>query len=240
MIQSKPSEDFQTLVDKIDPQARLVRMFSRGISYQWQDWFERFMVRLRIEPNSPLPAKPDRWVVFRILAESKSQAAFRSALKEIPREAHEWIYDSDIGQKLRAWETTRPTDEEFERLRASAKEIISELRARKDRLNGEPEESERETIEEFGLVLRPASSKLLAKKLILSGIEVEKVSDEHKDIGLAAGDIIIDYDRVYDLVMGWHSFNWRTRDLANKMKRGYRLRIIRADQVINLVVNDKQ
>lgn len=240
MAQAKPSDDFRDLVDKIDPKARLVQVFSRGVSYQWQDWFERFVVRLRIEPRGPLPAKPDRWVVFKILAESKSQAAFRSALKEIPREAHEWIYDSDIGQKLRAWETTQPTDEEFERLRASAKEILSELWARKDRLNGEPEESERETIEEFGLVLRPASSKLLAKKLILSGIEVEKVSDEHKNIGLAAGDIIIDYDRVYGLVMGWHSFSRRTRDLANKMKRGYKLRIIRGNQVINLVTNGKQ
>ncbi|MHC4425372.1 MAG: hypothetical protein ACYSYV_04650 [Planctomycetota bacterium] len=240
MIQARPSKDFQTLVSKVDPDSRIVQTFARGVTYRWQEWLERFAARLDVKLRSPLPARPKRWVVFKTLAESESLAVFRSAIEKIPPETLEWVYNSEIGRKLRVWETTRPTDEEFERLRAEAKELFPGLWAWEEDLERQPEQSESETIEELGLVLRPASARLLAKKLILSGIEVEKVSDEHKDIGLRAGDIIIDYDRVYDVVMGWHSFSGQTRTLANRMKRGYKLWIIRGNQIINLAAHGKQ
>ncbi|HIJ52895.1 MAG TPA: hypothetical protein HPP66_07035 [Planctomycetes bacterium] len=240
MSQAKASDDFRALVGKIESDARLVGAFRSGVAEQWQGWLERFAKRLRIRLRGPLPAKPKRWTVLEMLAESKSLAAFRAAVEKMPPENLAWVYKTDIGRKMRAWKNGRLTDEEFEKVRAEVKEMLPELRTWEERLNKEPDVSERETIEELGLVVRPASAKLLEKKLIVSGIEVEKVSAVHEDIGLRAGDIIIDYDRVYSLVMGWHSFSQRTRRLANRMKRGYKPQIIRGNQFIDLAAEDKE
>jgi len=234
MVQAKPSDDFQALSGKVDPNARLVRIFARGVTYQWQEWLERFAARLGIKPHSSLPARPKRWIAFEVLASSESPAAFRSAIEKIPPETLEWLYNSELGRKLWAWETGQVTDYKFEKLRAEAKELLPELLAWEERLDRPPDASQRETVEEFGLVLRPASAELLAKNLILLGIEVESISAEHADIGLRAGDIIIDYDRVYGVVMGWYSLSQRTRELSSRMKRGYKPRIIRDNQIINL------
>jgi hypothetical protein len=234
MVQAKPSDDFQVLVGKVDPDARLVRIFARGVTYQWQEWLERFAARLVIKLKSPLPAKPKLWLALEVLANSESLPDFRVAKEKIPLEHLELLYGFDLGEKLRALETGQQKDYKFETLRDSAKKLLPEVRAREERLDSPTEASQKETIEEFGLVLRPASAELLAKNLILSGIKVESISAEQKGIGLRAGDVIIDYDRVYGVVMGWYSFNQRTRELANRMKRGYKPRIIRDNQTINL------
>jgi len=240
MSQAKASDDFQALVGKIESDAQLVGAFRSGVAEQWQGWLERFAKRLGIRLRGPLPARPKRWAVLEMLAESKSLAAFRAAIEKMPPENLAWVYKTDIGQKMRAWKNGRLTDEEFEKVRAEVKEMLPELRTWEERLNKEPDISERETMEKLGLVVRPASSRLLAKKLILSGIEVEKVSAEQKNIGLRAGDIIIDYDRVYSLVMGWYSFSQRARGTANRMKHGYKPRIIRGNQFIDLAAEDKE
>ncbi len=235
MNKAKASDDFAALVGKIESDAQLVDTFRSGIAEQWQSWLERFAKRLGIKLRGLLPARPNRWTVFEVLAESKSLAGFRTAIEKMRPENLAWVYKTDIGRKLRLWEIEKLTNEEYEKLRAEAKELLPKLQEWEKRLDKEPDVSEGETIEEFGLVVRPASSKLLAKKMILSGIEVEKVSDEHKDIGLKAGDIIIDYDRVYNVVMGWYS--WRVQTMAGKMKRGSKVQIIRGNEVINLVVD---
>jgi len=236
MSQAKASDDFAALVGKIESDAQLVGTFRSGIAEQWQGWLERFAKRLGISLRGPLPAIPKRWAVFEMLAESKSLAAFRIAIEKMPPENLAWVYKTEIGQKMRAWKNGRLTDEEFEKVRTEVKEMLPELR-KGEMLDRQPDVSERETIEELGLVVRPASSGLLAKKLIISGIEVEKVSGEHEDIGLRAGDIIIDYDRVYSVVMGWYSFSRRAQTMAGKMKRGSQVKIIRGNKVINLVVD---
>jgi hypothetical protein len=240
MSQVKASDDFHDLVGKIESDARLVGAFRSGVAEQWQGWLERFAKRLGIRLRGPLPARSRRWAVLEMLAESKSLVAFRAAIEKMPPENLAWVYKTDIGQKMRAWQNGRLTDEEFEKVRAEVKEMLPELRTWEERLNKEPDVSERETIEELGLVVRPASSGLLVKKLIVSGIEVEKVSAEHEDIGLKAGDIIIDYDRVYSLVMGWYSFSQRARVMAGKMKSGNKVQIIRGNEVINFALEGKQ
>jgi len=240
MSQAKASGDFQALVGKIESDARLVGVFKSGVADQWQGWLERFAKRLGIKLRGPLPARPKRWIVLEMLGESKSLGAFRAAIEKMPPENLAWVYKTDIGQKMRAWQNGRLTDGEFEKVRAEVKEMLPELRTWEERLNKEPDVSERETIEEFGLVIRPASSRLLVKKLIVSGIEVEKVSAEQEDIGLKAGDIIIDYERVHSLVMGWYSFSQRARGMANRMKHGHKPRIIRGNQIIDLAAEDKE
>lgn len=240
MIQDKPSSDFQTLVGKVDPNVLIVQTFTRGITYRWQEWLERFAVRLDVKFRGPLPAKPRPSIALEMLANSKSLAEFRSAKEKIPQESLELLYGSDLGQKVRALEIGHTKNYKFETLRASAEELLPEVREWEERSDSPPEATQKETVDEFGLVLKQADETVLAEKQILLGLEIESVFDEHDDIGFKAGDIIIDYNRVNDVVMGWNSFSRRTRDLANKMKRGYKLRIIRGNEIINLVANGKQ
>jgi hypothetical protein len=239
MIQAKPGDDFQTLAGKVEPDARMVQTFARGVTYRWQEWLEKFAARLDVKLRSPLPARPKRWVALEVLANSESLAEFQAAKLKVPPESFDLLYHIDLGRKILALEAGRTKDYQFETLRASAKELLPEVRKAEERSDSPLEASQRETMEEFGLVLRPVSENVFAEKQILSGLEIESASDEH-DVGLQAGDIIIDYDRVYDVVMGWRSFSRRTRGLANKMKQGYKLRIIRGNQVIDLVAKGRQ
>lgn len=241
MSQARASDDFAALVGKIESDAQLVDTFRSGIAEQWQGWLERFAKRLGIKLRGSLPARPERWTAFEVLAESNSLAGFRAAIEKMRPENLAWVYKTDIGRKLRLWEIEKLTNEEYEKLRAEAKELLPKLQEWEKRLDKQPDVSERETIEGLGLVVRPASSGLLAKKLIISGIEVEQVSGEHEDIGLRAGDIFIDYDRVYSVVMGWYSFSRRAQTMAGKIKLGSKVKIIRGNKVITLVVDvDKQ
>lgn len=240
MIQDKPSSDFQALVGKVDPNVLIVQTFTRGITYRWQEWLEKFSTRLGIKINNPLPEKPKLWIALDVLADSKSLAEFKSAKEKIPQESLELLYGFELGQKVRALEIGHTKNYKFETLRASAEELLPEVREWEERSDSQPEATQKETVDEFGLVLKQVDETILAEKQILLGLEIESVFDEHDDIGFKAGDIIIDYNRVYGVVMGWNSFSRRTWDLTNKMKRGYKLRIIRGNEIINLVANGKQ
>jgi hypothetical protein len=232
-------DNFQNLVSRVDPNTRLVQAFTRGVTYQWQEWLERFASRLGIKLHSPLPAKPKLSITLEALANSKSLAEFQIAKEKIPLENLELLYGFDLGQKLQALETGRQKAYKFEILRAEAKKLLPELRAWEERSDSPSEAQPKETIEEFGLVISKASNKLLKENMILSGLEVENISAEHRDIGLRAGDIIVDYQRVNDVVMNWRNFSWQKRLLINKIKHGLKLLVIRDNRFIDLTVKRK-
>ncbi len=244
MIQAKPSDNFQTLVGKVDPNARIVQTFARGVTYRWQEWLEKFSTRLGIKINNPLPEKPKLWIALEVLADSKSVAEFKSAKEKIPQESLELLYSFELGQKVRALEIGQTKNYKFETLRASAEEMLPEVRESEERSDSPPETTQKETIKEFGLILRPVEETVLAEKQILLGLEIESISDKHDDIGLQTGDIIIYYERVNDVVMGWNNLSWQTRILTNRIKhrikQGSKLRIIRNNQIVNLPANGKQ
>jgi len=239
MIQAKPSEDFQTLVSRFDPDSRTVQTFARGVTYRWQEWLEKFAARMGIKFRNPLPAKPKLWIALEVLANSESLAEFRAAKLKVPPENIDLLYDIDLGRKIWALEAGHTEDYKFETLRALAKEILADVRKSEERFDSLLEASQRETIEEFGLVLRPVSENVLAEKQILLGLEIESISDKHDDIGFQTGDIIIYYERVNDVVMGWNNLSWQTRILTNRIKQGFKLRIIRNNQIVNLPANSK-
>ena len=240
MIQAKPSEDFQTLVSRFDPDSRIVHTFARGVTYRWQEWLERFAARMGIKLRDPLPAKPKLWIALEVLADSKSVAEFKSAKEKIPQESLELFYGFELGQKVRALEIGQTKSYKFETLRASAEEMLPEVLESEERSDSPPETTQKETIKEFGLILRPVEETVLAEKQILLGLEIESISDKHDDIGFQTGDIIIYYERVNDVVMGWNNLSWQTRILTNRIKQGFKLRIIRNNQIVNLPANGKQ
>ena len=239
MSHVKPNEDFRTLVGRVDPNSQVVQTFARQATYRWQEWFEKFAARLDIKLNNSLPEEPKLWIALEVLADSESLEEFKSAREKIPQDSLELLYGFDLGQKVRSLEIWRTKDFKFETLRASAKEMLPEVRKREEESDRTPEVSEKETIEEFGLILKPVNKKILAEKQILLGLEVESVSVDNRIIGIQKGDIIIYYDRVDDVVMSWYGLGWQKQILTNIIRQGRDICVMRGDRIINLNIESE-
>ncbi|MHC4622103.1 MAG: hypothetical protein ACYTEQ_30570 [Planctomycetota bacterium] len=238
------SEEFRAVVKKIEPEVHLVRTFKRDVTKQWQVWLERFAGRLDIKPRHPFPARPKRWPVFELVAESESPEAFRARIEQSPADSIDQVlyydYGSVLGRNLWVWDIANLTKAKFAKVRVEAKKLLEKLGTREELLNETVDYTGSNTIQELGIVLRPASSELLAKKLILSGVLVESVSPQGKDTGLQAGDIIMDYDKhVNQVIMGWHDRRNATK-MANRIRRGYKPRVMRGNEVIELGGKSKE
>jgi hypothetical protein len=84
-------------------------------------------------------------------------------------------------------------------------------------------------------VLCPASPDLLAEKGLLQGTLVEKVLPGAPEGGLQAGDVIIVYERVYDLVMARYSEYGPIQRLKNMAgQKVAEVLVIRGDKVLTL------
>ncbi|MBN2182550.1 MAG: hypothetical protein JW715_11615 [Sedimentisphaerales bacterium] len=238
MFQTNQDEDFNILVRRIGPNSLVVRTFALTINYRWCEWLEKFSSRLNIKLNKPLPAKPKLWPVLEVLVNSESLAEFRLAKEKIPPENLKLLYNFDLGQKIRDLEIGRTKDYSFDSLRESAKEMLPEIREHEEQLNNKPESSKKEILKDFGLVVSPANDKLLTDNLILSGLKVESISDEHSNIELKSGDIIVNYERIYDVVMNWHSLGWQVQSLTGRIRQHRKLKVIREGKFIDLAVDN--
>ena len=84
-----------------------------------------------------------------------------------------------------------------------------------------------------------APGDLLADKLILRGALVEKILASQTEPALVAGDVIMDYEHIKDFVRGDFSFAGAMKRLANKVRQGRGLRVLRGDQLITVKVKAK-
>ena len=252
MAQARAGDERRSILRKVAPEARVVSMFQRRVARQWRAQLERYAARLRIKPKTPLPPKPKDCPAIELLAESASPAALIAKVKEsCPPEAFEEMllyslalgYVSDGGRRrspraIYLWEVENLTPEQFGKLRTEVKEVLAR-RAR--RSEAEPHDRLRDAVEKlkskWGVELRPAGADLLADKLMLRGTVVEKVLSEGPDVGLEAGDLIIDYERVYDLVMGGFDSFRPMVQLANKARYGGELQVLRGNRVITVTIN---
>ena len=238
MFHANQDEEFNTLVRRIDSNSLVVRTFAHVVTYRWYEWLERFASRLNIKLNKPLPTEPKLWPVLEVLVNSESLAEFRLAKEKFPPENLKLLYDFDLGKKIRDLEIGRTTDYSFDSLRESAKEMLPEVREYEERLDNTPESSKKEIVKDFGLIISTANDKLLTDNLILSGLIIESISDEHSNIGLQAGDIIVNYGGVYDVVMNWYSLGWQVQSLTNHIKWHNNLMVIRDDKFIDIAIDN--
>ena len=239
MIQTKSNEDFRTLVSRVDTNSQVVQTFTRQATFRWQEWFENFATRLGVELNNSLPEQPKLSIALEALANSESLEDFQSAKEKIPSDSLEQLYGFDLGQKIRSLEIGQTKGFKFETLRASAREMLPKIREREENPDSVPEISEKETIEEFGLVLKPVDKAVLTEKQILLGLEVKSVSVDNRITGIQEGDIIIYYDRVNDVVMSWYGLEWQKRILTEIIRQGRDICVMRGDRVINLDVENE-
>lgn len=243
MVKTTVDAGHRDTVGKIDPKARAVRIYQRGIARQWGDQLRAYVARLRITPDTPLPSKPKECPALELFAASATPAGFARQIKQSwPDEAFEEgvMYSPSEERILYAWQVEGLTQTQFEALRGQAKDQL-ERRARNPRLDAQTARGDDPpwALRQWGVVLRPAGENLLAEKLLLRATLVEKVLDEDQEAGLQAGDLIIDYKRVYELVMGTHPGFSPMTALANKARYGGKLEVLRGDRIITIVVTKK-
>lgn len=218
------SDDFRKLVSAIEPAARVMRGFQKRVAGHWQDQFAKCIERLGIEPKTPLLKRLDRHTGLELLLKSETPGKFTSEIKgSYPADAlKQWlIYSETLKKTVYVRQIEQMSQGEFERIRTEAKKKQREYQ---DLANKQ--------VEQWGVVLRRAPAELSTEKLILRGAVVEKVVTQQGGIRLKAGDIIIDYESIYDFVMGDVDFARSMRMLAGRLKQGRKLRVLRGNRII--------
>lgn len=229
----------RALVRQIEPKAWAVRVFQRNIQRQWGGQLREYAARLRITPQTPLPAEPEDYPLLEMLIENNSAAAMLAKVKQtLPEDALEQrlTYSQELKRTVFAWQLEHLTADQFQSLRQDARKQL-ERTARDTTVGQKPKSSENETkaIEEWGVVLRPADERLLNAKLLLRGMLVDRVLESGSPVGLQREDIIVDYANAYDLVMGrFPSFSPMDR-LKNMARYGGELLVLRGDKMITIV-----
>ena len=74
------------------------------------------------------------------------------------------------------------------------------------------------TVKELGIVIGVPSDEVMAEKLVLGGVVVEKVLPEGKQTGLQEGDLILDYESIYDVTMAYYLLNGGGQRFASRVK----------------------
>jgi hypothetical protein len=228
MSRMEVSDDFYKLVNEIEPEARVVRGFQKRVAGQWQGQLAKCIKRLGIEPKIPLPKRLDSRTGLELLVKSESPAKFMSEIKGsyLADALKQYlIYSETLDENVHVRQIERMSQAEFERIRAEAEEKQREYQVLANK-----------QVEQWGVVLRRTAAELSAEKLILRGAVVEKVVTQEAGIGLKANDIIIDYESIYDFVMGDVDFARSMRMLANRAKQGHELRVLRENRLITITV----
>jgi len=233
------AEDFRAAVRKIDTTARVVTQFQRAqAAGEWRRQLEKYVTRLRIQPETPLPPLPQKCPVLQLLVESGSPAEFLAKIREsCPAEALEasMLYSRTLERIVYVWEVEELTGAQFRQLRAEAKARYE--RSREDQPIIEEDALQNLRIDELGVVVGLPSDDLMADKLILGGILVDTVLPGGERTGLKAGDIILNYERVYDIVMA--PSIPALRAFARRARGRRVLQVLRGNDVLTVTIAKK-
>jgi hypothetical protein len=238
MTKTRVDEQFREILGKIEPTARVVRIYQRRIEAEWGGHLRQYVATLRIAPRTPLPPEPKKCPVVELLARSGSAEELLATIKRSwPEETLEepLIYSKALKRTVFVWQVTDLTPAEFETLRGEAKEQLERL-GRNARAEQPPQPSGEspQTIPQFGVVLRPAGADLLAEKCILGGTLVDRLLPEGPGIGLQAGDVIIDYWDGYDLAMHRFPTLYAMTQLRRVARQGGELKVLRGERIVTL------
>ena len=198
---------------------------------------------MRIEPKSRLAEPTPPCPKVELFVESGSAEEFLSKVKKSwPEEVlYDYlIFSKSMNRTVFMWQVASLSAAQFETLKGEAQQEL-ERRAEKQSTADKsqpPAKDETFELSEWGVVMRPADPDLLAKKGVLRGAVIEKVSDEPTVTGLQAGDLIIDYEKVYDLVMGHRST--LEKFWKHKAKWGGKLHVLRGERIVTLDVKGQK
>ena len=240
MRRARVSDESRAAVARIAPQARVVRSFQSHIEAEWGGQLRQYVSRLRLTPPTPLPPEPKACPKLELLAASGTPADFLAKVRgSWPEETldESLLYSPTLKRIVFVWQVQEFSEQQFAALQAQAREQLA--RAEQENKRRAAEATAENTaasgaIEPWGVVLRPGAPDVLAEKGLLAGLLVEKAPADRSDVPLRAGDVILGYDSVYDLVMGaFADFSAMSR-LRNMARYGGKVDVLRGDRLLTL------
>jgi len=242
MVKQTVRESWRRDVRRIEPSARVVRLFQRRVEGsgigEWGGQLREYAATLKIQPQTPLPAQTPPCPKIELLAKSSSAEELIETIRRSWPEAvldEHLIFSKELERTVYVWQVGELTPAEFASLRKQARE---ELASRNSQQSGNDATTKSDDddvfVSEWNVKLRPADPALLAEKRLLRGTLVVETSDEENEVGLRKGDLIGDYTSMYDLVMGGFAHFGPARQLANKARYGGKLDVLRGDRLITL------
>lgn len=242
MRRSRVSDESRTTVARIAPQARVVRSFQSRVETQWGGQLRQYVARLRLTPPTPLPPEPKACPKLELVAASRTPADFLAKVRASwPEETldESLLYSTALKRIVFAWQVQDFSEQQFGVLQAQAREQLARAEQESKRRAAEATAKNTAaggTIEPWGVVLRPAAPDLLAEKGLLVGSVVEKVPADRAGVPLRAGDVIIRYHSVYDLVMGVYGESSAIAHLRNVARYGGKVDVLRGDRLLTLTL----
>ena len=232
---------------KVQPGADCVRLFQNRVEGSepgnWGGTLREMIDTLQLETSSELPGPAKPCPKIELLAASEDRDAFLAKVGQSCSADSRYeglIYSKSLGKTVFMWQVTNLTAEQFDALRLEAQAELdrrAEVAAKRDA--EQPPAGDRSfELPEWGVVLREAGTERLAAIGALRGTEVKKLTGGGKETGLRAGDVILDYERVYDLVM--RRFGNIERHWKKRVKWGGKLRVVRGDQIVELEVEGQK
>jgi hypothetical protein len=237
------AEEHHAIIRRIDPKARAVSLLRRDRwgPGEWTRMLRRFAARLGVQPKTPLPPEPKEPPVLEQLTASESPADFLGRLKaSCPPEAIEdrVLHSPSAGRILHAWQIGDLPAEQFAIIRKEAAKALAKRRP------GETEDAAgREvgeaTVRQLGIIVRPATAEELARAGALSGITVARLLPGAAG-DFQGGDLILNYQSVYDLAMGAYVPRWALERFIQRARQAgqweWRLRILRGGRAVEVVI----
>ncbi|MBC8873305.1 MAG: hypothetical protein H8E44_28040 [Planctomycetes bacterium] len=245
MVEQDVCDSWRKDVRRIAPGARVVRLFQRRVEGsgigEWGGQLRDYVTTLKIQPRTPLPAQTPPCPKIELLAKSESAEELLETIRGSWPEAvldESLIFFKELKRIVYVWQVEDLTLAQYVSLRKQAREELAS-RETQQTASDAPASADRDgvIVPEWNVTLRPADPALLAKQGLLRGTVVSETSDDGNKVGLLKGDVIVDYERVYDLVMGRFAHFGPAKQLANKARYGGELEVLRGDRLITLTAD---
>lgn len=245
MVEQDVCDSWRKDVQQIEPGARVVRLFQRRVEGSgigaWGGQLRDYVATLKIQPRTPLPAQTPPCPKIELLAQSSSAGELLATIRRSWPEMvldESLIYSKELERIVYVWQVEELTPAQYDSLRKQAREELASRNSQQMASDATATSNDKEvSIPEWNVKLRPADPELLVEKGLLRGTLVTETSGDGNKVGLLKGDIIVDYERVYDLVMGRFAHFGPARQLANKARYGGKLVVLRGDRMITLTAD---
>ena len=234
------ADEWQATVRRVEATARAVGSFRRRqLAGEWRRQLENAVARFRIQPKTPLPAKAATPPLLDALVAAETPQEF---LANVKRSCPAWaveeviLYSPSSKRMVYVWQVEDFTPAEFKQLREEAKTRLEERK--NERPATRPAPLKRLEIPTLSLTVALPADDLIAERLVLSGVLIESVLPAGEKTGLKAGDLVLDYATLYDVVMGPYGSGDALKDFAARATQSKQeVRVIRGDTVIRITID---
>lgn len=233
MDEHAPGEADRERVEANLPGVRWCSDFQAGIRQHWGGQLSVFARRLGLKTDPPIPdiepySSSAGCQTTTILAQSASAEEFLRRVEESCGSSglNRQLFGSKaLGRLVYVWEVGTLTPKWFEALKTEA----NDRRAEEAAAQREPHNRLKQRL---GITAEPVDESICHDKLILRGVVVKGVNPAGESLGFQPADIILNYKRVYDLVMLGLSGQPLIKQLEGSTRNGGDLHVLRGDRIV--------